>query len=214
MNRATPADRRIKQLAAIHVAAKQLKMDRDVYRAMVRRVSAESGNRIPRASSADLDDAQRAAVLDELRRLAGEKPRVRTRRGPAKPGTYPGRPHNMRQLPLMIEKIEAQLADMGLSWAYADAIAKHMFGLERVAWCRSEQQLRSIVAALHVEQQKQALDAAVTSLVTELRIPESEFLRLTSSLPTNWRRNRRTLRAVVNHLQALRIKQRELEPQP
>ena len=206
-----PADRRVKQLAAIHVAAKQLGMDRDTYRAMIERVSAQAGGRVARTSSADLDDAQRAAVLDELRRLGGEAPRVRSRRGPAKPGAYPGRPHNAKQMPLMITKIEAQLADMGMTWAYADAIAKRMFSIDRVAWCRSENQLRAIIAALHVEQEKQTLDAGITALVADLRMPEAEFARLTAPLPPNWRRNRYHLRRVCEHLAALRIKQTQLE---
>ena len=46
-----------------------------------------------------------------------------------------------------LEKIGALLADAELSWAYADGIAKRMYGVERVRFC-SPEELQSVIAAL------------------------------------------------------------------
>lgn len=52
-----------------------------------------------------------------------------------------------------MRKIEALLADARRPWAYADAIALHSFGVERVAFC-SDEQLRKIVAMLSYDQRR------------------------------------------------------------
>lgn len=58
-------DLRSAQIRAIHVAKRQLRLDDDTYRAIVRRVSARYGH--PVTSSADMHPRERAALLDELR---------------------------------------------------------------------------------------------------------------------------------------------------
>lgn len=132
--------RRNTQLAKIHIARQQLGMDDESYRAMLQRVA---GVR----SAAALNPTQTAAVLAELQRMGfAPKPGPRNR----------GKPHNMDTLamPAMMRKVEALLADMALPWAYADGIAKQMFGIERCAWIRKESQLTALIAALHNRQKK------------------------------------------------------------
>ena len=46
-----------------------------------------------------------------------------------------------------LKKIEALLAEARRPWSYADAIAKRMYRVERVAWCTPDQ-ARGLVAAL------------------------------------------------------------------
>ena len=126
-------------IAAIQIARKQLEpygLDESAYRALVRRVSAAHGQEVD--SSARCTPTQRRAILDELQRQGARTP------GAKKPANYPGKPHNFHSsaMPEMVTKIEAQLADMGLSWAYADAIAKRQCGIPRVAWVRDQEQLR------------------------------------------------------------------------
>ncbi|TAM72342.1 regulatory protein GemA [bacterium] len=188
------AQRRSKSIAAIHVARQQLGMDEDAYRDMLERVSASCGDAV--RSAAQLTDRQRQAVLDELRRKGAQ---IKGR-----PGQYPGKPHNFNSsaMPEMITKIEAQLADMKLSWAYADAIAKRQCGVAKVAWVRKEEQLKGIIAALDVEQSKRASNAYIDESVKRLGIGEKQFTELTAKLPKNWRRQLRCLRLVCDHLGA------------
>lgn len=113
------------ELAKIHIAKKQLGLDDDTYRSMLWTVARVR-------SAADLDHAGRQAVLDHLK--------ARGFKTPSKPEvTSIKRP--------LIAKIGALLADMKLSWAYAEGIAKQMHGRDKLAWC-TPQELRGIVAAL------------------------------------------------------------------
>lgn len=127
-------NRRVRDLAAIHVSAKKLGMDRDTYEAMLMRVA---GVR----SAADLDAAGRTRVLDDLRRMGAPKNKTQ------------GRPANLSVEP-MLTKIESLLVELQAPWSYADAIARHMFRVERVAWLRKPEQLRSIIAALDARRLK------------------------------------------------------------
>jgi phage gp16-like protein len=197
-NAAAAAARRRGQLAAIHVAAQQLGMDDDTYRAMLVRVSGTCGLSV--RSAADLNDRQRAAVLDELRHLGAAVPARSKARGI---GRYPGKPANFERMPDMVRKIEALLADMRLSWSYADAIAKRMFGVARVAWCRREDQLRAIIAALHVEQEKRELGARIDELQQQLGWTDETIESRFNVKPRDWRRNRAALSVVYETLAGL-----------
>jgi phage gp16-like protein len=123
-------DLRGREIAAIQIAKKALALDDDVYRDLLERVAHVR-------SATLLDPKGRQLVLDELRRLGA----------PAyKPKAHPGKPNNLDAKP-MLWKIEAFLAEAGREWAYADGIAKQMFGVERVQFCSAEQ-LRALIAAL------------------------------------------------------------------
>lgn len=199
MSAGTPKarDPRQRDLAAIHAARKQLCLDDETYRAVLARVSATCGS--PCHSSADLSARQRAAVLDELRRLGATRPA----RG-AKRASFPGRPHNAETaaMPATFTKVEALLADMRAPWSYADAIAKRMFGIERVAWVRKEEQLAAIVAALYAEQEKRRLNAAIDAALVTLAWEPEQVVTLLGPLRPNWRRHRPSLRLVLGVLKA------------
>lgn len=194
------ADRRRRDLAAIHTSAKQLRLDREAYVALLQRVTGKM-------SSADLSADERREVLREMQRLGAVA--RRTTKPRTTPGHHPGYPHNAEQLPETITKIEAQLADMKLSWAYADAIARRMFGIAKLAWVRDSSQLAAIVAALHVEQEKRDLSACIDRRLEQLGwAPEQALARLRPLRP-NWRRHRPSLRLVAeflaNEIEALNL---------
>lgn len=121
------AERRRKELAQIHIAIKDLGLDRDTYEAMLDSVA---GVR----SASDLDAEGRRRVIEHLRGLGWQ---------PRRPGR--GRPAAGRAE--LVRKIRAQLAEAGRPDTYADGIARKMFGVERFEWCGPDQ-LRRIVAAL------------------------------------------------------------------
>ncbi len=125
------ADTRMAQLAQIHIAKKDLGLDDETYRAMLWTCARVH-------SSADLDHAGRAKVLDYLKsrgwKQARTKPEVANIKKP------------------LIAKIAAMLSEMDLTWAYADGIARQMYKRDKVQWCNPSE-LRGIVTAL-VKKQK------------------------------------------------------------
>lgn len=134
MNARTPV--RNSELAKIHIAKQQLGLDEETYRQMLWTIARVN-------SSKDLDYAGRRAVLEHLkaRGFTGRK-------------QFPGKPNNTSSHP-QLKKIEALLADAKRSWAYADGMAKKMFSVERVSWCKPDQ-LQRIIAALTYDQQRRA----------------------------------------------------------
>ena len=182
---ATAEIRRRKQLAAIHAARRDLGLDEDGYRLMLREgAGAESAK--------DLDAAGRRKVLDHLRRVGWErKPRRRV-------AEHPGTPHNIDR-EQMLQKIEAQLTDMGLPWSYADAIARQQTGIERVAWLRKRDDLTGVIGALHVEQEKRGLLASLDELLERVGMTRDQLAE-EQKLRRNWTRHRPTLRAMVERL--------------
>ncbi|MDT4815123.1 hypothetical protein FQZ97_481440 [compost metagenome] len=173
-------------LSKVHIARQQLGMDDESYRSLLGRVA---GVR----SAKDLTGKQAAAVLREFERL-GWKPKPSQKAA--------GKPHNFATMPEQIRKIEAQLADMSLSWSYADAIARQMFKVQRVAWLRKSEQLDAILAALHVEQEKRNLLAQLEELCKRLGVPGPERVAGLDQLPKGWERQRPILKALVDTLHA------------
>ncbi len=127
-------DLRRRELAAIHCAKRDLGLDDGTYREMLRQIAGVG-------SAAELDEGGRRNVLDHLRSKGA--PRAQATRG---------RPHNMDKKP-ELTKIEALLAEAGRSWAYADGIARHMFGIARCAWLTPDQ-LRAVLTALIKDAEK------------------------------------------------------------
>jgi len=86
--------------------------------------------------------------------IKGEYPAVSVPR-PSGSGGYPGRPANMddQDRGKLLKKIEALLAEAGRPWAYADGIARKMFRVDKIAWCRAGD-LHKIVAALMIDQRR------------------------------------------------------------
>lgn len=128
-------------LAKIHIAKKQLGMDDDTYRAMLRTHGGVS-------SSKELSPVGIDKVLAHLTRCGfkATKPAAGKRPQPAK-----GRTALMR-------KVEAQLADAKRPWSYVDSMAKRMFGIDKVIWLDGEQ-LGKIVAALSYDAKRRAATA-------------------------------------------------------
>lgn len=126
-------DNRHRELAKIHIAAKQLGMDDDSYRSMLWAVARVR-------SARDLDEAGRRRVLEHLRAAGFEG-----KRGSARPH----RPHNLgaEDRGPQLTKIEAMLAAAGRPWEYADGMARRMFHVDRVTFCNPDQ-LGKIIAAL------------------------------------------------------------------
>jgi len=174
-------------LSKIHIARQQLGMDDDIYRGLLARVA---GVR----SAKELNSRQAGAVLREFERLGFQ---------PAPSPKAKGKPHNFNQLPAEIEVIEAQLADMKLSWSYADRIARQMFGVARVAWLKKPEQVKAVLAALHVEQEKRGLLASVEALCEQLGIEHPEQAAGLEQLPRDWKRQRPILKALVAALQGV-----------
>lgn len=175
-------------LSKIHIARQQVEMDEDVYRQKLQ-------DMFGKKSAKDLSLRQAEKLLKEFERL-GWKPRPSAKSA--------GKPHNFSSpaMPELITKIEAQLADLKLPWAYADALARQMYKVQKVAWLRKPAQLTGLVAALDVEQEKRSLLAEVNRLCERLGIEHPEQIAGLDHLPEGWKRQRPILRTLVDALNA------------
>lgn len=171
----------------IHIARQQLGMDDSSYRSMLARVA---GVR----SAKDLNSKTAGRVLQEFERL-GWKPTPGKR--------AEGKPHNLANMPAEARVVEAQLANMKLPWSYADKIATRMFGIGKFAWLNKPDQVQSVLAALHVEQEKRQLLAEVERLCEHLNIEHPEQVAGLEQLPKGWKRQRPILQALVDALNAV-----------
>jgi len=133
------SDFRRRDLAKIHIAKKQLGMDDATYREMLFNVTGFQ-------SAADLNRTQRWAVITHLKARG-----FRSRHDSAKSSGM-NRTTAARRAPLL-SKIGAILADLRLPWAYADGMAKRMFGVDKVRWLRPDQ-LHKVTAALIYHQKR------------------------------------------------------------
>ena len=129
-------DRRRAELAKIHIGRKQLGLDEETYREMLKAVA---GVR----SSAELDAAGRKKLLAYLRKQGAEF----NRRGRTRPAA--------EKRPLL-GKIYALLGDRPA--AYAEGILRRMFGCHapaRLEWATAAQ-LHKVVAALEYDRKRKA----------------------------------------------------------
>ncbi len=142
MPRITPDQKRKGLIAKIHVAKTQLNMEDDVYRNFL---AEQTGCH----SCAQMTLLQLQRVVTKMEQL-GFKP---TRKNI---GT---KPLHKTDVSAMMNKLAALLATSGKSWAYADGMAKRMFGKEQVNQLDA-MSLRKLIAALNIhiikEQAKQA----------------------------------------------------------
>lgn len=120
-------DPRTIELAKIHMAAKQLGMQDDAYRDMLWVVARVR-------SAKDLDETGRKMVINHLTKCGAVFTQQRRTR-PAKDKKK------------MVKKVRAMLAEAQRPDAYADGMAKNMFGIERFEWLEYGQ-LHRLVAAL------------------------------------------------------------------
>lgn len=190
---------RAKTIQLIHVGASDLGLidralprsdpdhDRD-YRALLRAVTGQE-------SASACTDAQLAALLAEMKRRGFEvRPAARHGR----------RPSNMTAGD-MRTKIEAQLADMGEPWTYAEGILRQQRGLPRGVACpvgsATALELRGLVAALDVEHTKRSLLAEVDVRLLA-RGHTREWLRSELCLKRGWERSRKALGSALAWLDA------------
>lgn len=182
----TAAQQRVNLIKVIHVAKRELAMEDDAYRAMLANIPELEGV----TSTAKLAVPKLQLVLEALKQK-GFKVRPK--------GKSKGKPHNFdAQMPEEITKIEALLADMGLPWSYADAIANQMFGIQRCAWVRDRKQLKAIIASLYVEQEKRGLSHQVNKLLAKL--PKAQRAEVLEGLPENWDRRRALMKRLIQEL--------------
>jgi len=143
----TPEDRRRAELAKIHIAKAEKGLSEDDYRLMLKNVAGVD-------SAADLDARGRRAVLDHL---CGNPPRPPFHKGGS---SYPNRPKNMDRPSSRAEqlkKIEALLTVGGKPWAYADAIARAICRVDKVAWVK-DGDLYKVITALRKQAQREGWD--------------------------------------------------------
>jgi phage gp16-like protein len=123
-------------LAKIHVAKKDLGLSDDAYRAILAEVGGGE-------SAGDLDLGGLNDVLFHMQKLGFEPKRSK------KTGSLPEAKAGQ------IKRIWAQCYSMGRPVpAYADGMAKKMFGIARIQWCDPDQ-LRRISAALTYQQNRE-----------------------------------------------------------
>ncbi|BBO75197.1 GemA protein [Desulfosarcina widdelii] len=141
MNAQARKERRRRELALIHIAAKQLNIKENVYRGLVLYASKDDCD-----SAADLDAAGRQALIRIFKKM-GFRPvhKSAMASGMHKPPSWERGPQ--------LSKIGAILADLCYPWRYADAIAKRMYGVDFVRFCYPYQ-LQGVIAALLARQKK------------------------------------------------------------
>jgi phage gp16-like protein len=174
------------KLAQIHIAKQQLGLSDDDYRAILARTAGVS-------SSKDLTDRNVGAVLHEFKRL-GWQPKA-----PKRAGRVPNTLNKREQM----AKIEALLSEMGLSWEYAQAIARRQTGIERIDWLKTEAQFRGVIAALDVEHEKRCGLSAVDEEIARLGLTRDQVAERYGLSP-GWQRNRKSLAALVEYLRSIK----------
>ena len=124
------------ELAKIHIAAKQLGMDRDTYEDALWTVCRVR-------SAKDLDSYGRETFIKHLKNCGAKFKRKK-------------RPTVAVNKKAQVAKINAMLIAAGKKEAYADAIAQRMFKVEKFEWCTAEQ-LGKVIAAIAISNRKKGM---------------------------------------------------------
>ncbi|MCE5242900.1 MAG: regulatory protein GemA [Desulfobacteraceae bacterium] len=138
-----------KQIQYLQVLRRKAGLDDDTWTAM----KAEAGA----VSTRDLTEAQFNRLLARLEGRPAETS-VSRRPKPGRPVHASARKSGMHTAPpmetaAMLGKIEAILADLKLPWSYADGMARKMFGVQYLKWCRADQ-VYKLLQALIVHQNR------------------------------------------------------------
>lgn len=129
----------------IHIAKNELCFDDDTYRDFLGQ-HGNNKNSCSHMTVPELYSVYNAFIA------AGFKPKRAKNKDKAKPfATEAKQP--------FMNKIEALLADNGKPWAYAEGIAKQMYGKQRLQWCNAKQ-LKGVMIALQKQQRKQVSDTS------------------------------------------------------
>ena len=188
---------------AVFAACRQLGMDEDARRAMLKSVAGVE-------STTQLTMPLAQTVLDHLRKAGATRPKpVRA------VARHPGYPERVRrECGALVDKIEAQLADMGLSWEYARQILRRVSGgwkleaqLGKEAFRFAEpDDLKKVVAALAYEQEKRDALCAVEELLARAGLTAETMQTIPglADLAAGWQRRIRDLRhmriVLTNHI--------------
>ncbi len=187
-------------LAMIHIGKKALGLDDETYRAMI------SNHANGKTSAKDCTTAERQTIIDHMKKSGVSF--TKSKKGKGK------RPSNYASLPAYVTKVEAQLADMGLPWSYADSIARNITGgkgapaegkdpgVERLAWVTKKHHWVAIIAALHTEQEKRSLLSAVDTLLASINKDHAWVADQYPQLKKGWSRNRIALSLLIDTLQS------------
>ncbi len=141
-------DTRKRELAMIHIAKQQLGMADDSYRDILWAVARVR-------SAANLDYAGRKAVLDHLKACGFTTKAPKAKR----PGAWDWVNNAAADRQAMLRKIAVVLKDANREKAYVDAIAKQMFGVDLVEFCKPDQ-LHRIVSALEFDRRRREAKAS------------------------------------------------------
>ena len=146
----TPDPLRRRELAAIHVAKKEIGLDDATYRYILR-------NYFNVESSADLDQAGRRKLLDHFK-SRGWKGTGRERREPG--NHFPGGAVPSSDRALLLGKIYGLLRSSGRAWRdddhlwnYADALARRIGKVDSIRFAPPDA-LHKIVAALEYDKRR------------------------------------------------------------
>ena len=137
-------DHRRKELAVIHILAKQLGLDRETYEQMLFALTRKT-------SSGALDDAERQAVIKHMESRGGVTTASRRRASGGDQRT--GKPLVTADKQALVNKLEALLNEGARPWNYARAMAKRMFRVDQLEWATAAQ-LHSLVAALEYQKRR------------------------------------------------------------
>lgn len=132
------------ELAQIHIAKAQLGMADEAYRGILWTIGRVT-------SSKDLDFAGRQRVIEHMRKCGWKPAPPKRPRAPDPAWDWVNKAAADRQP--MLRKIAVILKKAEREKAYADGIAKHMFGVDLVEFC-APQQLHRIVAALEFDKRR------------------------------------------------------------
>ena len=119
-------------LAKIHVAKKQLALDEDSYRAMLRSVGGVE-------SAKDLTAEGAQKVLSHLERCGFTPKQVRN-----------GRPRMAISRTAQMGQIEALLVSAGRSWEYTNGMVKRICKVDAIEFCDGEM-LGKLIVALQLD---------------------------------------------------------------
>jgi phage gp16-like protein len=141
----TPDERRRAAIAKLHCAKRDLRLDDDAYRAILRQVTGKE-------SGADLDAIELGAVLDKMARLGFVSPRTLAMDG------GPGGPQQ--------RKAQALWHDLGEMGVLDDPegglrrFARHLVGVEALEWADANQ-MNKVIEALKAWRARERLKRAL-----------------------------------------------------
>ncbi len=177
---------RSKLIQLVHIGAAKMWPDEDARRDWQQ---GATGHR----SCSEMTDDQLQQLVDELFATGYLQRRAPRRAGRA--------PNNLDRVGYL-QKIEAQLADMSLSWQYAESIAwratggrgsrptSKQPGVKRLDWVKKREHFETIIAALEAEQKKRGGGAFIDDALKRLNKTDADIdAMLPAEMRGKWRRN-------------------------